>query len=189
MVNIDSDGVLKLQECFTTESSDGIKGLTYRLEALGDSAFDSLYDLRELHVPASVIHIGWSFYHCSNLRAIYVADSNPCYCSVDGVLFSKNKSELVAYPNAHGNEYHVPDGTTSVAHFAFKSCGIKTIYLPKSVNSVGKNAFYECGRLERVYVVRLDVRIEHSTDNWTDRYVINYNGKDYSLDEYISLTR
>lgn len=186
---IDSEGVLRLPEYFNTCNADYQRSLLLRLEVLGHNAFEYLPSLRELYIPASVTKIEWSFYHSLNLKAIHVDEGNPCYCTVDGVLFTKDKTELVAYPNAHGNEYHVPDGTTSVAHFAFKSCGIKTIYLPKSVESVGINAFYECSSLERVFVARPDVKIGHSVDSWTDRYVINYNGKDYSLDEYVSLSK
>ena len=50
-------------------------------------------------IPASAAKIGeGAFSGCPRLPGIRVADENPSYCSVDGVLFDKEKKTLCGYP-------------------------------------------------------------------------------------------
>ena len=39
-----------------------------------------------------------AFVYCRSLRAFYVDENNPNYCSVDGVLYTKDMTELISYP-------------------------------------------------------------------------------------------
>lgn len=44
---------------------------------------------------------GKSFYSCWNLECVFVDDANPNYCDIDGVLYTKDLSEIIYYPSAH----------------------------------------------------------------------------------------
>lgn len=44
------------------------------------------------------------FYYCNNLKAIFVDSENPNYTSVDGVLYSKDMTEIIIHPIKH-HEY------------------------------------------------------------------------------------
>lgn len=44
-----------------------------------------------------------SFYTCRALENIYVDKDNPYYCDIDGVLYSKDVTELICYPIDHDN--------------------------------------------------------------------------------------
>ena len=58
-------------------------------------------------------------YHPASLKEIEVDGSNPNYCSVDGVLYNKDKSELIYYPS--GKE----DATFKVPEW----CEIHSVWL------------------------------------------------------------
>ncbi len=124
-------------------------GNNYVVTEIASSAFDSATGLEELYIPASVEFAEWAFYDCRQLRAIHVAEANPFFCDKDGVLFSKQKRELLAYPNQHGEEYCIPEGTTIISGKAFKSCrALKKVAIPSSVIQMGNNVFYDCGELD-----------------------------------------
>ncbi len=38
------------------------------------------------------------FYYCTNLKAVFVEEDNPAYTAVDGVLFSKDMTEIILHP-------------------------------------------------------------------------------------------
>lgn len=39
-----------------------------------------------------------AFVYCKQLRAVYVDDSNPYYCDIDGVLYTKDMKTMILYP-------------------------------------------------------------------------------------------
>jgi hypothetical protein len=84
----------------------------------------------------------WAFKGCRNLRNIFVDPDNEFYSSIDGVLFNKEGTTLIIYPQGRiQTEYHIPEGTLDVSGIAFRvdrsfldfrPC-LKRIYLPESV--------------------------------------------------------
>lgn len=44
---------------------------------------------------------GKSFFSCRALRCIFVDDDNPFYCDIDGVLYSRDCTELICCPISH----------------------------------------------------------------------------------------
>lgn len=150
---ITEKGVLRIPEFINVGTIVNSQGLLYRLEHVGHNAFDNLTNLKELQIPTTVIRLEWSFYNCPNLAAIYVDEGNPTFCSIDGVLYSKDQHILIAYPNAHGIEYTLPEGVEEIAHFAFKTCrDIVRIKLSDSVKKIGNNVFCQCNKLEEVFL-------------------------------------
>ena len=87
-----------------------------------------------------------------NLTAYVVDEENPYFCSVDGVIFNKEKTVLVAYPNMRANtEYVIPDGVTTVASCAFFMCDHLTkVTFPSTVVKVEDFGFFKCGGLEYI---------------------------------------
>lgn len=138
-----------------------------------------------LHIPASTqsIQIYGSNQSDSNisgvgglknLQSIQVDEANPNYRSLDGVLLSRDKTTLMAYPPAKaGSSYAVPDGVQSLGKFSFANTSalehvtlpdgltsiagrtffyssVKTVEIPASVETLGYAAFYECASLQSV---------------------------------------
>ena len=76
---------------------DTVNGLP--VTSIGNSAFSGCQDLTSVLIPDSVTNIGrQTFYWCTSLTAITVDAGNSAYSSMDGVLFNKNLTTLVAYP-------------------------------------------------------------------------------------------
>jgi BspA type Leucine rich repeat region (6 copies) len=100
-------------------------------------------NLTSVAIPSSVTNIEISpFFFALGLRAINVDPRNSSYCSIDGVLFNKNKSTLIAYPCGKAGDYVVPDGVTRIEPFAFAlSPGLNNVIIPSSVRELGQNSF------------------------------------------------
>lgn len=115
---------------------------TYQDKAVTELAAFSLANaeyLKTLHIGKNIqtIHV-WALTNCPVLEGIYVSDENPYFCSVDGVLYNKDKTALLAYPNGKTPLTRDKDGTVT---------GGGTITLPDTVKSIGENAFYLCTNL------------------------------------------
>ena len=62
--------------------------------------------LSDVTIPSSVTYIDdGAFYGCRGLMSISVAANNANYCSEAGVLFNKDKSELLCCPA--GKKEHI----------------------------------------------------------------------------------
>ncbi|HCK86869.1 MAG TPA: hypothetical protein DHW68_07505 [Ruminococcaceae bacterium] len=98
--------------------------LSNGLAKIGDYAFGRCENLAEITIPDSVTEIGESaFSGCTSLKEITVSPDNKNYVSVDGVLFSKDMSILLAYPAGNKRStYTVPDGVTKIEYGAFCDC-------------------------------------------------------------------
>ena len=113
---------------------------------IGDYAFGSC-NLTKIKIPNSIRHIGNSVFSRNHkLESFSVDSENQNYCAVDGILFNKNMTSLIRYPQAKTeNSYRIPDGVITIEEQAFVCCkNLTSIILPNSIKSIGDTAFYEC---------------------------------------------
>ena len=69
------------------------------ITAIHEYAFNCDERIMRIEIGASVTSIDRkAFYSCYALREIRVDADNPNYCDIDGVLFSKDGTELICYP-------------------------------------------------------------------------------------------
>lgn len=125
------------------------------LITIGESAFYSCWGLKSIVIPADVTSIGrMAFWGCENLTSINVLGGNSNYCSVDGVLFNKEKTTLIAYPaNKSGDSYVIPDSVISIGEDAFSLClNLESITIPNGVRTIGENAFGGCLSLKSITI-------------------------------------
>ena len=123
--------------------------------SIGDYAFDGCTSLTSVTIPNSVTSIGLgAFSDCTSLTSIEVSDNNKNYASVDGVLFNKDKSELITYPAGKADsEYVIPNSVTNIGDFAFYGCTSLTIVtIPNSVISILLGTFDDCTSLTSIDV-------------------------------------
>ena len=81
---------------------------------------------------------------------LYISE-NPFCMVVDGILFSKDMTDLISYPKRTKGEVVVPEGVERISFQAFKGCvGITKISLPKSVREIDAFAFSDCRSLKEV---------------------------------------
>ena len=93
------------------------------------------------------------FFLCDELKSINVSSSNKYFSSIDGVLYSKDKKTLIAYPEGKGSSYSIPNGVTSIGDGAFYyQDGLSSVTIPNSVTSIGNYAFYNCKGLSSVTI-------------------------------------
>ena len=92
------------------------------------------------------------FVGCSSLTSISVGAASNYLNTVDGVLFSKDKTVLVCYPGGSSGTYTVPASVTTIEYGAFSGCmGLNSIVIPASVTSIKNFAFQNCTNLTSIY--------------------------------------
>ncbi len=112
-------------------------------------------DLESISIPASVSHIGAAaFGRCAKMKTINVNLANTAYCSVDGVLFDKDRNILIQYPcSKEGRTYVVPKSVTTIATYAcYEMQSIECMTLPENLSAIEGNAF-SCNTLDTLYVL------------------------------------
>ncbi len=110
--------------------------------AVESDAFEGCSGLEVLTIPENVSEISHSF-GCAALRAVNVVKSNAVYCSKDGVLLSKDMSELVWWPVAkeYSDAFEWPQGLVKIGDYAFKEYGGTSVTLPETLKELGAYSF------------------------------------------------
>ncbi len=162
-------------------SSDNITSLTIGngVTTIGESAFESCTSLDSVIIPDSVTSIGREgfaycesltsviipdsvksigddvFYRCYSLTSITVDTDNEYYSSDEyGVLFNKDKTELIQYPTGNTRtSYSFPDSVISIDAWAFhKSESLTNIIISNSVTRIEDSVFEGCTSLLSVVI-------------------------------------
>ena len=123
--------------------------------SISDYAFNDCTSLTSVTIPDSVTSIDdWTFSSCTSLTSIEVSGNNKNYSSADGVLFNKDKSELITYPAGKtDSEYVIPNSVISIGDSAFENCtSLTSVTIPDSVTSIGRYTFENCTSLTSVTI-------------------------------------
>ena len=138
---------------------------------IGESAFYGCTRLKTVSIPASVSGVGRCAFGGISLKEILVDEQNAAFCSTDGVLFDKGKTELIRYPAGKvATSYQIPTSVTSVSDGAFTyCCHLKTIAIPKGITKFTDWVFMYCDNLEDVYYTGTEaqwnaIEIGHAND-------------------------
>lgn len=105
-------------------------------EAIGYDAFNDCTALTNITVGSGVLEISedafYTYYgNSAPIVEIQVSDANPAYCSVDGILYTKDMTELVYYPIAKTSvTYTLPDAVTAVNRSICTNPYLETITVP-----------------------------------------------------------
>ena len=122
---------------------------------IGQRAFLFCKSIKNITIPKSVQDIGeYAFHSCTSLEKINVATGNENYVSVNGILFSKDKTKIVCYPaNKSGTSYSIPNSVKVIGSAAFRDCShLKSITIPDSVSTIEHHAFSCCTSLTKVTI-------------------------------------
>ena len=105
-------------------------------------------DLDVVRLPSTLEEIGGGW----NCERFEISEEHPRLCLIDGVLFNKEATILLAYPGKKaGERYVVPEGVEKIGDSAFQDCKtLKSVELPQGLKTIGNQAFRECRSLQRV---------------------------------------
>ena len=150
------------------------ENVTYNVTGIESSAFIDCNNLSSISIPASITSIDGNVLDlsgCTSLSNIYVNNTNANYKDVDGVLFTKDGTNLIAYPlSKSGTSYNIPENVTNFNRNIFAGCtNLKSIIVNannanyKDIDGVvfTKNAntliAYPTGRTAANYAIEANV--------------------------------
>ncbi len=113
-------------------------------------AFNGASFLTAITVPAGVLTIGARAFVGMGLMASFtVAEANPNFSSLNGVLFDKQKTSLINYPlSKTETSYSIPSSVTSIQAFAFnEGSSLTSVIIPAGVITIENYAFWNASRL------------------------------------------
>jgi hypothetical protein len=156
MTSITLSTSLKSIGQYAFSSCTGLTSITLpeSLICIEDSAFCRCLGLTSITLPKSLSRIEDSAFNgCKNLVSFSVHPDNNLFCVVDGVLFTKNKKHLIAYPcNKPGGSYIVPEEVTHIEEAAFSNCSnLSCVTLPASLLKIKDYAFSRCSDLNEIH--------------------------------------
>ena len=121
------------------------------------SAFTNSTKITSLNIPQSV---QWLMYFdnlttLDSLTSITIAqDSELDYCTVNGILYNKDMTEMHYVPNAKSGAVTVPEGVETI-YGAFYNCKkVTQVNLPASVNKIYEDSFDNCTALTKFTVAQ-----------------------------------
>ncbi|MDD6039503.1 MAG: leucine-rich repeat protein [bacterium] len=151
-----------------TNLAQGTLNFNSGMQEIHDHAFYGCSSIQSVNIPASVTLIGTgAFANCENLKEINVESGNSNYCSVAGVLFSKNLTQLLQCPaalsfnnSAYGN-YVIDNSVRQIYSEAFSGCiNLRQITdMGNSLATIGEKAFYGCSNLVELHIPETVTRI------------------------------
>lgn len=131
------------------------------LKTIQADVFNGCSALTNITIPAGVTSIGSdALANCTALTEIVVDPDNTAYCGASGVLFNKEKTELILYPAAKPDtSYEIPASVTNVADNAFSSNTYFTaVTIHEPLTSIGGGAFNGCTSITDVWYDSTDVK-------------------------------
>lgn len=136
---------------------------TYGLGDLLAAASPMTEPVTSITIPNSYVYltIGSGCEELETVENLYVQENNPCYRSVDGVLFSLDGETLILFPPGRTGIYTVPDGVKYIGGRAFEYSQLTELYLSDSVERLG---MYACDLMENLREISLPRRFVGGLD-------------------------
>ena len=118
------------------------------LQTIGNKAFSECEKLESINIPSTVSNIVnyyelSSFYGCSSLKSINVAQNNQYYSSSEGILFNKDKSTLISYPTAkEETTYSIPETVKEIYGQSITNLNLTDLYISKNVVNMEGDEYF-----------------------------------------------
>lgn len=86
------------------------------------------------------------------IKAVNVSKDNPYLMSVDGVLFNKEQTEILYYPNEKKDldQYTIPSTVTKIGRGCFFHTSLQSVWIPDQVTEIEECAFLSAESLKTV---------------------------------------
>ncbi len=133
----------------TKADLSGAKNLT----SIGEYAFYGCHNMEtvDLSQSAKLETIdGAAFGDCSKVKELNISSRNENFASVDGVLYSKDKTKLVYWPLGK-TPITIPSSVTYIGGYAFYgNQNLEKLEISKQITTIGQYAFAYCSNLESI---------------------------------------
>ena len=148
-------------ECFAGATLPEVITLSDSLKEIKYAAFWATTGTNVVSIPAATRIISErAFADMYNLRQINVDTASIYYMSIDGVMYSKDSTKLLACPRTKSGSFVIPYGVKYIESFAFESCSINTVEVPNTVTTIKNSAFSECATLRTLHIPASVTNIE-----------------------------
>lgn len=111
-----------------------------------------------IYLPAQVTEIQPEvFNECDKIAGIVVPDENTKFFSdTEGVLYNKEKTEIIFCPRSKKGTYKIPDGVTRINISAFRECKeLEYLSIPDTVEKTESRIFLGCNNLKIICSLQL----------------------------------
>jgi len=118
--------------------------------SIGGNTFFGCNQITQITIPASVVQIGQSFTrHTGSLQSFVVEAGNPAFSVSNGILFNKDKTQLLRCPSSSFvKNYTIPNTVVTVLNGAFlEVSNLRSVIIPASVSQLETWAFNQCSHL------------------------------------------
>ncbi|MBO5549715.1 MAG: leucine-rich repeat domain-containing protein [Prevotella sp.] len=150
---------------FVIPSEVSYGGQAYTVRYISRMAFSDCQTLTKVTIPKTItgfstastdqVYCTNPFLRCSHLESIEVEEGNNYFCSVEGVLFTKDMSTLCSYPIGSNRTSYSTPNISEVGGNAFESCtNLQYVDLHPWITSVGEAAFRNCINLDNNLITR-----------------------------------
>lgn len=138
--NIKEIGYSALREC---DNLTEVRMAHSTFTKIHRNAFRISPKISSFTLPASLQEIGNdAFVQTTANKKFNVSNENGAFTSINGVLFTKDKKELVSFPLGHTTtEYTIPIGTEKIRSCAFSFTTLQTLKMPYGLHSIEEWAF------------------------------------------------
>ena len=116
---------------------------------IADFAAQNLEYVTEFVIGKNVKEIGtWALENNQHIAEYTVDEANEYFCSVDGVIYTKDMKTIVFFPPAKEGAYTIPQGVEIIRTKAFYKCTkVTSIVIPDTVTTIEEQAFFRCGAI------------------------------------------
>ena len=161
----EADFVVKNGSLEKYTGTDEVVVIPESVSQISNWVFRDNETVKKVILGAQVLYISsWGFDGPNQIEEYEVSPENPRFCSIDGVLFSKDGKKLIAFPCGRGGEYEIPEGTEEIGAYAFqKNDNLTAVDFPESLCVVGAGAFLKCNNIPSFFLPENVVDVDASS--------------------------
>jgi len=146
-------------------------GVEYRVQNIGQYAFYNNKLVKSVTIPSTVAGVGQlAFVGMSNNADFVVSADNRAFVSDEnGVLFNKNKTNLICYPSGKVfSNYRIPDDVNVISQYAFSSCyNLENLTIPNCITLINSCAISNCINLNEITIPFVGSKIDDTSNAFT----------------------
>lgn len=137
------EGIVKLDGFTNCSKIEGIV-IPESVKEFGEYAFYAT-SISSIWLSKHIEFISGGTFAYTLIEKYEIDPLNPNFTVIDGIIFTKDRTKLIAYPpKAKVRHYAIPEGTKIIATHAFFGNSVESIALPESLETIEEYAFRSC---------------------------------------------